>query len=418
MGKRTRIRYRQIIILALVFQQLISIAFAFPTSAKSISCHSQGATITKDYFIYTDWCSDNKKTTIYRCKRNGTSISNCKKIVKAVLGHANALNHVWGTNYFSVFDGWCNPKSNSDCMKGCYNLSGNKVSNSNCNVLPDNGKVRNYVKGTPQGYAQYGDYFIKGASSPNRIYIVQNRKAQKTLSSNLASGELEDVMVDGDTGAIYYTTSGNQTLNLHKYKGYTMPKLNSATASPQKTTTSTSVSAPSQSSSQSGQNNQTQTKSTTQPTQPSTAQPAQPAQPATSQPSTTPKSTTPQTDDTSSHGNADTFSDDYGVIHTVFFGDIIDNGKGCGVFTALNLVLDILSGAVGAVAIIGISVFGIQYLSAKGDEQQTAKAKRRINEIIIGIVAYVLIYAGLTFLLPGGKFSESSCTSSQSASQS
>ena len=43
---------------------------------------------------------------------------------------------------------------------------------------------------------------------------------------------------------------------------------------------------------------------------------------------------------------------------------------------------------------------GIQYLTAGGNEEQTRKAKRRMLEIVIGIVAYVILYAGLRWLLP------------------
>ncbi|MBP5648250.1 hypothetical protein J6X04_03135, partial [Candidatus Saccharibacteria bacterium] len=84
-----------------------------------------------------------------------------------------------------------------------------------------------------------------------------------------------------------------------------------------------------------------------------------------------------------------------GTIETTFWGNIQDDGNGCGVYMILNLILDILTYGVGIAAIIGISISGITYLTAKGNEQQTIKAKRRIYEIVIGLVAYAALYAAL-----------------------
>lgn len=66
----------------------------------------------------------------------------------------------------------------------------------------------------------------------------------------------------------------------------------------------------------------------------------------------------------------------------------------------LNLAVDILSIGVGIFGVIGISVAGIQYLTAGGSEEQTRKAKRRLFEIVIGLAAYVVIYTLLRWLLP------------------
>ena len=91
------------------------------------------------------------------------------------------------------------------------------------------------------------------------------------------------------------------------------------------------------------------------------------------------------------------------AVGTSFFGDMKDDGNGCGVYTILNTGLDILSFGIGIAAIIGILVSGILYLTAKGNGNQMAKSRKRFLEIVIGIAAYVVLYAGLNFLLPGGK---------------
>ncbi len=78
-----------------------------------------------------------------------------------------------------------------------------------------------------------------------------------------------------------------------------------------------------------------------------------------------------------------------------------DSDDGSGIYHILNLVIDILVVGAGILGVIGISVSGIQYLSAGGNEEKTRKAKRRIFEIIIGLALFVVMYALLKWLLPG-----------------
>lgn len=78
-----------------------------------------------------------------------------------------------------------------------------------------------------------------------------------------------------------------------------------------------------------------------------------------------------------------------------------DDGKGSSIKDVLNLVVDIMTIGIGILGVIGISIVGVQYLTAGGNEEKTRKAKRRMFEIIIGLAAYAVIYALLKFLLPG-----------------
>lgn len=75
-------------------------------------------------------------------------------------------------------------------------------------------------------------------------------------------------------------------------------------------------------------------------------------------------------------------------------------GNGAGVKCVVLTVVNILSVLVGIVGVIGIVIVGIQYLTAGGNEEQTRKAKRRLFEIVIGLIAYVLMAALLNWLLP------------------
>lgn len=92
-----------------------------------------------------------------------------------------------------------------------------------------------------------------------------------------------------------------------------------------------------------------------------------------------------------------------GCVETAILGEnhcSCDDGKGGGIIHILELVVEIMTVGIGILAAIGIGVAGVQYLTAGGSEEQTRKAKRRIFEIVIGLAAYVLIYALLYFLLP------------------
>lgn len=87
-----------------------------------------------------------------------------------------------------------------------------------------------------------------------------------------------------------------------------------------------------------------------------------------------------------------------GCVDTNFFGEQCGSE---GINNTLKMVVRIFTVAVGVLAAIGITITGTQYLTAGGNEEQTRKAKRRLFEIVLGVVAFVLIYSILSWLLPG-----------------
>lgn len=94
---------------------------------------------------------------------------------------------------------------------------------------------------------------------------------------------------------------------------------------------------------------------------------------------------------------------DGGCVDTAVLGE---GGQYCedrdgGVKGLIMSVVDIMSVGVGILGVIGITVVGLQYLTAGGSEEKVRTAKRRMFEIVVGLVAYVLIYAILKWLLPG-----------------
>lgn len=77
-----------------------------------------------------------------------------------------------------------------------------------------------------------------------------------------------------------------------------------------------------------------------------------------------------------------------------------DCGHGEAIMGILKLVVDIMTIGVGILGVLGITIVGIQYLTAGGNEERVRKAKRRMLEIVIGIAVYVVVYAALKFLIP------------------
>lgn len=89
---------------------------------------------------------------------------------------------------------------------------------------------------------------------------------------------------------------------------------------------------------------------------------------------------------------------DGNYIDAAILSNVCECGHGEGVRHIINLVVDIMSVGVGILAVAGIGISGIQYLTAGGNEEKTRKAKRRIFEIVLGLAVYVVSYALFKFL--------------------
>lgn len=73
-----------------------------------------------------------------------------------------------------------------------------------------------------------------------------------------------------------------------------------------------------------------------------------------------------------------------------------------GVMKLLEIVLSILVYGLGVAAVLGVVIAGILYMTARDNEQQVATAKRRLYEIVIGLIAWALMFTLLNWLIPGG----------------
>lgn len=85
--------------------------------------------------------------------------------------------------------------------------------------------------------------------------------------------------------------------------------------------------------------------------------------------------------------------------------DVTKNGvNNTGVWSLLLTAINILTGLVGLAAVVGVIYGSILYTSAGGSQEQVKKAMGIITNVVIGVIAYALMFAGLNFLIPGGLF--------------
>lgn len=72
-----------------------------------------------------------------------------------------------------------------------------------------------------------------------------------------------------------------------------------------------------------------------------------------------------------------------------------------GIGGLLGLVVKILSYGLGAAAVIGVVVAGIMYLTARDNESQVTAAKQRLLNTVIGLIAWVVMFSVVNWLIPG-----------------
>jgi hypothetical protein len=70
----------------------------------------------------------------------------------------------------------------------------------------------------------------------------------------------------------------------------------------------------------------------------------------------------------------------------------------------IQSIVNFLSIGVGVIVIIMIIVGGVQYSLAGDSPDATGKAKARITNALIALVAYLFIFSFLQWIIPGGLF--------------
>ena len=99
---------------------------------------------------------------------------------------------------------------------------------------------------------------------------------------------------------------------------------------------------------------------------------------------------------------------DCGGVQTAVIKCDQDNSGGIennGVWGLLIITLNILTAGVGIVAVGGIVYGSILYTTAEDKADQVKKATDIITNVVIGLIAFALMWALLNFIVPGGAFS-------------
>jgi hypothetical protein len=68
----------------------------------------------------------------------------------------------------------------------------------------------------------------------------------------------------------------------------------------------------------------------------------------------------------------------------------------------IRFFINLISALVGVIVVIMVTLAGIQYSAAADNPQGVQAAKKRIENVLIGLVAYIFLYAFLQWLIPGG----------------
>lgn len=76
--------------------------------------------------------------------------------------------------------------------------------------------------------------------------------------------------------------------------------------------------------------------------------------------------------------------------------------ESCFITTYVNPAIVLLSSLVGVTVIASIVWGAIQYITSGGDPGKAAAGKKKITNALIGLVAFIVLFAFLQFILPGG----------------
>lgn len=408
----------------------------FPLSGTSL----QGNTITKDYYVLGDLKNTGDASSTGKLVL--VDRTNCNKVKEITASinknsqwkklHMSGLYNEWGSDYVYMNN---NAFESDTARDSCYNLAtGKKVKKLNCPTRPSYVEIpelpKKYYTQSARGVwqAQGGTFKHNGylfriiwehhksneKLTNSYIYVFKNRteilqryKLPSSITPECKNKfESEDISVDGDTGDVYIGYNCNKShraviykINSAVFGNYTKGNSDKSRKvavckgfgkvdrmiTIGKTSAKTSSNGTSKSSSSGNSNSGSSASSSSSSGSSSTS--SAKGQNAQSSTSKTSKSGNNECIETSILGGG---------------GEYCNDGKGSSVTNILNLIIELMTIGIGILGVLGITIVGIQYLTAGGNEEKARKAKRRIFEIVIGLALYVIVYALLKFFSSSG----------------
>jgi hypothetical protein len=85
-------------------------------------------------------------------------------------------------------------------------------------------------------------------------------------------------------------------------------------------------------------------------------------------------------------------------------GDLQDCISKNPLINTFNSLINFVAIGVGVIVIIMVIIGGIQYTTAGGNPQAVSAAKKKILNAVIALVAFLLLYSFMQWLVPGGVF--------------
>ncbi len=96
------------------------------------------------------------------------------------------------------------------------------------------------------------------------------------------------------------------------------------------------------------------------------------------------------------------FADTTHKVETLLFGTLEDDCHGTILLKVVVIVANFLLAGIILAGTIGVIISGVQILTARDNATQLANGKKRIIDIVIGILAFGFMYVIANFLIPGG----------------
>lgn len=74
------------------------------------------------------------------------------------------------------------------------------------------------------------------------------------------------------------------------------------------------------------------------------------------------------------------------------------------IYDLVHIIVQFAVGLFGLILVLMITYAGFQYIISQGDPNNTKAARQRIEQAVTGLILFVLMYAILNALIPGGVF--------------
>lgn len=84
--------------------------------------------------------------------------------------------------------------------------------------------------------------------------------------------------------------------------------------------------------------------------------------------------------------------------------DCLTQGNPGKILDIIGIGLNFLAGFVFLAAVIMLIMGGIQYITSNGNPKAVEEAKSKIRNVLIGLAAFIFLYAFLQWLIPGAGF--------------